>query len=189
MTLRVCPHSRSQPRLIVAGAGTATTHQGGADGRDNDTQLFAPGETADLHLTLSRTLLLLGASGEADSHVRAVERLPRTENITAIAGYNSGGEEVADGSDGRMHRVQHDNAITDAAALRLEVELLSRTPVVLEAVKNAASLRRSLLVQLKHLTKAGSGFSGSIPSPLEVGLRAQFLATYQVKRSWRRRWP
>lgn len=146
-----------------------------ADGVDSE--LVTQAEIADIHLTLSRTLLLLGASEEADGHALALERMSTTRNSTATAGHSSGGEESAGSGDGEKI-----GATADATALRLEVELLARTPVVLEIVESAASLRRSLLVALEDLTKAATGLSESIPSPLDVGLRAQFLATYQVKR-------
>lgn len=179
-------------RLITAGARTATIHGDGADGRDDGRQIFTQAEISDLHLTLSRSLLLLGASGEADGHARAAERLSATKNVSATTEQNTGGgEEMTGSGDGETYRLQQlgDDATADAAALRLEIALLSHTPVVLETVEKAVSLRRSLLLQLQHLTKAESGFSGSISSPLEVGLRAQFLATYQVTISWWRRWP
>lgn len=172
-------------RLIIAGAWTATVQGDGAD--DIDRELFTQAEIVDLHLTLSRTLLLLGASREADGHARAAERLSTTRNFAAAAGNHLAGEEITGRSDGETFGVQHDSASADAAALRLEIELLSRTPVVLEAAESAASLRRSLLDALRDLSTAETGFSGSIPSPLDVGLRAQFLATYQVQRPWWRR--
>lgn len=148
----------------------------GGDGRDNGKQLFTEAEIAELHLSLSRALLLLGASREADGHRRAAKQL---RNTTATAESNIGGEETAGSGQGEIFRPLHDSATADTA-LRLEMELLSRTPVVLETVESAASLRRSLLGELQHLMKAGTEFWGSIPSPLEVGLRTQFLATYQV---------
>lgn len=112
-----------------------------------------------------------------------------TRNITGTAENSKVGEEITAGGDDELFRLQLDNAAADVTALRLEIELLSHTPVVLETMENAASLRRSLLVELKHLMKTRAGFSGSIPNPLEVGLRAQFLATYQVNRSWWGWWP
>ena len=116
-----------------------------------------------------------------------MERLSTTKHSTEKAEHNGEGGEVARSYGGESFGLHLENA-SDAAALRLEIELLSRTPVVLETGQSAASLRRSLLVALKDITKAGTGLQGSIPSPLDVGLRAQFLATYQVICSWWRRW-
>ena len=175
--LFVC--ARALCRLVIAGVRTATAQGDGADDINGD--FFTQAEIVDFHLTLSRTLLLLGASQEADGHARAAEQLSTTRNITTTAGYGRAGEGTAGSSDGGTFRGQRDGDNGDAAALRLEIELLSRTPVVLETVESASSLRRSLFAALKDSSKAETGFSGSIPNPLDVGLRTQFLATYQVK--------
>ena len=76
--------------------------------------------------------------------------------------------------------VRSDAASAVGVALHLEMALLSRTPVVLESGDSTIPLRRELLAVLEQLGKS-KGFLGSIPSPLNVGVRAQFLTTYQVR--------
>ncbi len=158
---------------------------------DHDGALDSLADVVDLHLTLSRALLLLGAAEEADGHGRTVEQLLSTFDV-ATAEENSEKEEGfgesvrggGGGGGGTILGTPHNAAAVAAAtaALRLEIELLSRTPVVLETVEDAASVRESLLVEMERLRKGGGKLWGSIASPLKVGVRAQFLATYQVRR-------
>lgn len=65
-------------------------------------------------------------------------------------------------------------------ALHLEMALLARTPVVLESGDSAIALRRELLAVLEQLRRT-KDFLGSVPNPLDVGVRSQFLVTYQVQ--------
>ena len=176
-------------RLIVARARTATIYGGGGKVGDNDEPSYIEAGIVDLHLTLSRALLLLGATEEADGHARAVERLLSASGVAATATDNIEGKEVwvsdgdGEGGGGKSTEISKNTAAAASTALRLEIELLSRTPVVLETVEDAASLRRSLLAEMESLSKGTEGdeFNGSIATPLEVGVRAQFLATYQVR--------
>lgn len=135
-------------------------------------------QTVDLHLSLSRALLLQGAFEEADGHVRASSRLA----ATTAAATTTSAEENSQETDEVTGDVGVANAATDTASFRLELELLSRTPVVLTTAESAKLLRGELLHYLGRLRKRGTGFGVSIPNPLEVGVRAQFLAAYQVRR-------
>lgn len=172
-------------RLIRAGARMATMHEGsGRNGGGGDEPNFTHQveEMADLHLTLSRALLLQGAFGEADDHARASSRLTTTTTTrTTIATVQEKFQEE-DGVAGDVDAANAAVADTaETAALHLEIELLSRTPVVLATAESATLLRGELLRELGSLRNQGTGFGVSIPNPLEVGVRAQFLAAYQVK--------
>ena len=109
-------------------------------------------------------LILHGAFEEAGDQVRAAEKMSTVE----------GKERSAD------VEVHSDSPSAVGGALHLELALFSRTPVVLESGDSAIDLRRELLVELERLEK-NKDFMGSVPNPLEVGVRAQFLATYQVR--------
>lgn len=174
-------------RLIRARARMDSMHEaGGREGGDGHHLIHQVAETADLHVTLSRALLLQGAFEEADAHSRALSRLktttttPTTPPTAAIA--DEGNRQDEDGVAGGVDAVDAAAAAdsADNTALRLEIELLSRTPVVLATAESATLLRGELLGELGRLGKRGSEFCISIPNPLEVGVRAQFLATYQV---------
>lgn len=138
---------------------------------------------------MSRALLLQGAFEEARGHALAAERLAETTAPTQADGnreeHTVGGDGgTVGGSGGRGDEVGGPAHPTSAnlatAGLLLEISLLSRTPVVLETETSAPLLRKELMVELKRLRERVTGFEGSIPSPLDVGVRAQFLATYQV---------
>lgn len=120
---------------------------------------------ADLHLALARTLLLHGAFEEADGHVRSSERLLRVAQDTP---------------DGKGFPEGHSAKAAAGGALRLEMTLLSHTPVVAASGEEVVSLRRELMEALRHMATSRA-FEGSIPNPLEVGVRAQFLLAYQVQ--------
>lgn len=120
---------------------------------------------ADLHLALARTLLLHGAFEEADGHVRSSERLLRVAQDTP------GGERFPEGHSAKAAAVD---------ALRLEMTLLSHTPVVAASGEEVVSMRRELMEALRRMATSRA-FEGSIPNPLEVGVRAQFLLAYQVQ--------
>lgn len=201
------PYACSRPRvdrlIILAGAHARSTRGslGEAEHTATGGLLFDQTDMADLHLTLSRTLLLQGAHEEADGHARAAEYLLETTALPSARGkLEEAKEEEEEGEEeeeetqekasdggrrggGTSSRLSHDNFGSPAtASLRLEIELLSRTPVVLETNRSAQLLREELLELLATLGMTTDKFWGSIPSPLGVGVRAQFLATYQVLR-------
>lgn len=122
----------------------------------------------EIHLTLSRALVLQGAFDEAKAHAHAAEELMPVEGRGRGIGGGSG----------------FNTDSIDISALHLEIALLSRTPVVTESWDQVTSLREGLLGELDRLGKENS-FRYSISRPLEVGVRAQFLATYQVRRDQR----
>lgn len=173
-------------RLVLARVRAGAMNRGGGKVGDHDAAFGTFADIVDLHLTLSRALLLLGATKEADGHVRTVERLLSTfeedrkkgeefgDSVGSGVGAGAGGGKIA----GTPHNAAAVAAAT--AALRLEIELLSRTPVVLETVDDVTSVRESLLIEMERLRKGRDKLWGSIANPLEVGVRAQFLATYQV---------
>lgn len=117
-------------RLILAGARV-----GGADGKlGGGGERVDSSTVADLHLALSQALLLQGAFEEADRHALAAERLAIVERMKGVA---NGGSVLP----------------TVNAALRLEIALLSRTPLVLESAERAISLRGELLAELERMGK------------------------------------
>lgn len=81
--------------------------------------------------------------------------------------------------DDKKFRERYSTKVAAVDALRLEMALLSRTPVVAASEQVLVSLRRELMEVLRRMGNSRS-FEGSIPNPLDVGVRAQFLLTYQV---------
>lgn len=168
-TIYSCPRSPGVAanylnRLVLAGARGGGGRGSGENGHTDSSWSANYAAAVDLHLTLARTLVLHGAFEEAGGHARAAERLAMVE----------GGEWSAD------DEIRSGAASADGVALHLDMALLTRTPVVLESGDSAITLRRELLAVLEQL-RGTKGFLGSIPNPLNVGVRSQFLATYQVR--------
>lgn len=151
-------------RLVLAGTRGAGGRGGGEKGNADGSRPANSVVVIDLHLALARTLILHGAFDEAGGHVRAAGKLAMVEGRGPSAD-----DEIRSGA-----------AYAVGVALHLEMALLSRTPVVLESGETAIALRRELLAVLERLGNT-KDFPGSIPSPLDVGVRAQFLTTYQVR--------
>lgn len=151
-------------RLILTGAREGEAKSGGEKGWVDGSWHANSAAVIDLHVALARTLILHGAFEEAGGHVLAAERLTVVE----------GREWSADGG------IRSDVASAVGVALHLEMTLLSHAPVVLDSGDSAIALQRELLAELERL-RTNKDFWGSILSPLEVGVRAQFLTTYQVR--------
>lgn len=106
---------------------------------------YATADIFDLHIALSRNLLLQGAFKEARGQAAAAERLP-----TIFTGQKG----VDDGltADEVRPSLSDDAYFAAVVAVRFEIALLSHTPVVLESVEQAILLRNDLIAELERLT-------------------------------------
>lgn len=119
------------------------------------------------HLALARTLLFHGAFDEARENLREVEAsMERTSGSPRLEGSRS--------------EIAYDELTKTVATLRLEVSLLTRTPVVLESHAEAVTLRRDLTHDLESILASADEMDGSVANPLDIGIRSQFLLSYQV---------
>ncbi|CAN0061566.1 unnamed protein product [Scytosiphon promiscuus] len=175
----------AESRLVLAGV-RAITIEASHTSRNRGELALITAEIVDHHLALSRALLLQGAFEEARGHARAAQRLEATappkrasENREEHELNGGGGGDGGRNGDQNTTPGQPVSAKSATAALLLEILLLSRTPVVLETEKSALLLRKELMVDLERLQTSATMFGGSISTPMDVGVRAQFLSTYQ----------
>lgn len=152
------------------------------------------GALIEHHLALARALLLSGASAEARGHLRSSEqvylRLGRRLMVRQREGSANNDQDaepeecvLAENNSASQTEVLK----TAIASLHLEIAMLSHTPVVLNSQEEAGALRERFTEELLRMSSRRSsaiflGDDWKFSNPLAIGVRSQFLLTYQARR-------